>query len=74
MAVVKILNCRIQKWHNNYGLKPLETLSKGTLKYYKWVTKMGRKEYLRRSQIKTKRFEKKHPGNRNFRVMKSTVL
>jgi hypothetical protein len=74
MAVVKILNCRIKSWHKRYGLKPLNNLTKGTLNYYKWCTKIGRKQYLAKSRIKTKKFNKNHPGNLHFRVFKCTTL
>lgn len=64
----------VRNWNFKYSRKPLTMLSDGTLYWYKWASKVGRKYYLKRSKIKTKRFERKHPGNLSFRVFKTLVL
>jgi len=60
------------KWVQKYSIKPI--ISEATLKWYKWCEKIGRREYLKKSKIKTIKFNKKHPGNLKYRVFKSTVL
>lgn len=74
MASVLIYNKKIKSWHNRYGLKPLSHLSKETINWYKWCSKIGRKEYLKKSREKTQKFEQKHIGNRAFRVFKCMIL
>jgi hypothetical protein len=49
-------------------------MTKGTLNWYQWCCKIGRKEYLRKSNIKTKRFYKYNPNDLQWRVFKTTVL
>lgn len=59
-------------WVLKYSIKPL--LSKGTLNWYKYCQKIGRRKYLKKSRLKTLKFNKNNPGNLNFRVFKSTTL
>lgn len=60
------------KWVQKYSVKPF--LKQSTINWYKSCQKMGRREYLKRSRIKTAKFDKKHPGNKHWRVFKATVL
>lgn len=62
------------KWLQKYSKKPIAQLTPGTISYYKWAQKIGRKEYLKLSRQKTNRFERKHKGNLQFRVFKSVIL
>lgn len=60
------------KWIQKYSIKPIN--NKGTIAYYKWAQKIGRREFIKKSHQKTARFERKHPGNNHWRVFKATVL
>lgn len=68
-------NIRIQlKWVQKYSIKNPTLLTKGTLNYYKWAQKMGRKKFLKWNHKKNAKFIKNHPNNLNYRVFKSTIL
>jgi len=70
-----MLNSKLPtKWVEKYSNTPVMRLTPGTINWYKWCAKIGRREYLRKSRLKTARFEKKHPGNKYWRVFKCTVL
>lgn len=60
------------KWVQKYSIKPI--LSKGTLAYYKWAQKIGRREFLKRSHRKTIKFNRKNPGSIHWRVFKCKIL
>jgi len=61
-------------WSKKYGVKPYKTLTSGTIGWYKWCSKQGRRTYLKRSRIKYKRFMRTNPSDLSFRVFKSLVL
>lgn len=65
---------KVLEWSNKYGVKPFEELSVGTLHWYNWASKVGRRKYLKKSRMSTKKFVTNNPSNLNFRVFKSTVL
>lgn len=60
------------KWVQKYSVKPF--LKDSTINWYKSCQKMGRREFLKRSRIKTNKFNKKNPGNLQWRVFKTTIL
>lgn len=70
-----MLNTKLPiKWVMKYSKKPIFQMTPGTLAYYKWAQKIGRREFLKKSREKTATFEKKHPGNSYFRVFKTLYL
>lgn len=62
------------KWIQKYSNNDYGTFSTQTIAWYRSCSKMGRREFLRRSRKKTRLFEKRHPENRKFRVFKCLVL
>lgn len=70
-----MLNRKLPKyWHIKYSKTSIMNLTPGTINWYKYCEKLGRREYLKRSREKTVRFNEKHPGNLQFRVFKTRVL
>lgn len=66
---------KVLEWSDKYSsIKSFDKLSNGTMVWYNWCSKVGRKKYLKCSRIKTKRFVNKNPNDLNFRVFKTKIL